>query len=130
MDNLLTAVPLLADPSVLGVILAASVFGLFVGSFAITTSVFGIAIMLALGLTGFLMEENGFPIAPVILGIVIGPMLEDNFMATVIKADGNIPGFFDRPVAGTLGVITVLQWTIPLIRMLLRKAMARSGAAA
>lgn len=99
-----------------------------VGSFAITNSVFGIAIMLALGIIGFLMEENGFPIAPTILGIVIGPMLEDNFMATVIKSDGGIIGFFDRPVAGTLGVVTILIWTLPLIGMLMARMRAQPTA--
>ncbi|KEO60397.1 tripartite tricarboxylate transporter permease [Thioclava indica] len=97
-----------------------------VGSFAITNSVFGIAVMLALGIIGFLMEENGFPIAPTILGIVIGPMLEDNFMATMIKSDGSIVGFFDRPVAGTLGAFTVLIWTLPLIMLLVRRLTRQS----
>ncbi|WP_417525649.1 tripartite tricarboxylate transporter permease [Marinovum sp.] len=101
-----------------------------VGSFAITNSVFGIAIMVVLGILGFLMEENGFPIAPTILGIVIGPMLEDNFMATVIKSDGGILGFFDRPVGGTLGVVTILIWTIPLIGMLMARLRRQSAARA
>lgn len=100
-----------------------------VGSFAITNSVFGIAVMLVLGIVGFLMEENGFPIAPTILGIVIGPMLEDNFMATVIKTDGQILGFFDRPVAGTLGVVTLLLWTVPMVMIVVRNLKKRAAAA-
>lgn len=99
-----------------------------VGSFAITNSVFGIAVMLVLGVMGFLMEENGIPIAPAILGIVIGPMLEDNFMATMIKSDGHIAGFFDRPVSGTLGAITVLIWILPMILRILRRLMPRREA--
>ncbi|SNY89975.1 TctA family transporter [Cohaesibacter sp. ES.047] len=91
-----------------------------VGSFSITNSTYGISVMLVLGVIGFIMEENGFPLAPVILGIVIGPMLEENFMATVIKTDGAILGFFDRPVAGVLGVLTLIIWTIPLLKMLNR----------
>jgi TctA family transporter len=59
-----------------------------VGSFAINNSVFGIGIMLALGVVGYLMEENGFPIAPAILGLVLGEMVEANFMTSMIKADG------------------------------------------
>ncbi|MBA50191.1 MAG: tripartite tricarboxylate transporter permease [Paracoccus sp. (in: a-proteobacteria)] len=101
-----------------------------VGSFAITNSVFGIAVMLVLGVLGFLMEENGFPIAPAILGIVIGPMLEDNFMATVIKSDGGIVGFFDRPVSGALGAFTILIWVIPLVTMALRRRSQRIEAGA
>jgi TctA family transporter len=95
-----------------------------VGSFAITNSVFGITIMLILGILGYFMEENGFPIPPVILGIVIGPMLEENFMATVIKSDGNLIGFFDRPVSGVLGSLTLMILLIPLCRILLRPVKA------
>lgn len=99
-----------------------------VGSFAITNSVFGIAIMLVLGIVAFLMEENGVPIAPAILGIVIGPMLEDNFMATMIKSGGSVVGFFDRPASATLGGLTILVWTVPLIAMILRRLWKRSEA--
>ena len=81
-----------------------------VGSYAMTNSVYGIIIMLVMGIIGWLMEEHGFPIAPAILGLVLGEMLEQNFMTSMIKADGAFLTFFARPIAGTLGVITVLLW--------------------
>ena len=56
------------------------------------------------------MEENGFPIAPAILGVVLGGMLEENFITSMIKSDGNCSAFFERPIAGTLGGITALLW--------------------
>jgi TctA family transporter len=86
-----------------------------VGAFAINNTVFGVTVMLVLGLMAYIMEENGFPIAPTILGIVLGRMLEDNFMSSMIKADGNLLGFFDRPIAAVLGVATILIWTLPMI---------------
>jgi TctA family transporter len=81
-----------------------------VGAFAITNSPFAVAIMLAFGLLGFLMEENGFPVAPVILGIVLGAMLEQNFVTSMIKSDGSFLMFFERPIAGALGAATLLVW--------------------
>ena len=51
------------------------------------------------------MEEHGFPIAPAILGLVLGEMLEQNFMTSMIKADGALLVFFERPIAATLGVV-------------------------
>lgn len=81
-----------------------------VGSFAITNSVNAVVIMLVGGLLGWLMEENGFPVAPVILGLVLGEMLESNFMTSMIKADGSLMGFFSRPIAATLGVMTIVIW--------------------
>ncbi len=89
-----------------------------VGSFAITNSVFGVVIMLAMGFVAYVMEENGFPIAPTILGIVLGSMLEEMFLSSMIKADGELLALFSRPIAATLGVLTILIWLIPLIKML------------
>ena len=87
-----------------------------VGSFAINNTVFGVAIMLVMGVLAYLMEENGFPVAPTILGIVLGTMLEDNFMSSMIKADGDLMGFFSRPIAATLGVLLIVLWLIPIGR--------------
>jgi putative tricarboxylic transport membrane protein len=81
-----------------------------VGSFAITNSPYGILLMLIFGVVGWLMEENGIPVAPLVLGLVLGEMLEQNFMASMIKADGSFLIFFTRPIAGTLGVLTLLVW--------------------
>lgn len=86
-----------------------------VGTFAINNTVFGIGIMLVLGLVAYLMEENGFPIAPAILGLVLGGLLEDSFMTSMIKANGSFVAFFERPVAAILGIITIAIWTMPLV---------------
>jgi TctA family transporter len=81
-----------------------------VGAYSMTNSVFGIWIMLFMGVVGWLMEEHGFPIAPAILGLVLGEMLEQNFMTSMIKADGDPLFFFERPIAAVLGVMTILIW--------------------
>lgn len=81
-----------------------------VGAYSMTNSIYGVIVMLVLGIVGWLMEENGFPIAPAILGLVLGEMLEQNFMTSMIKADGNAMVFFERPIAGVLGLVTVLIW--------------------
>lgn len=81
-----------------------------VGSFAINNSVFGIGIMLVMGVVGYLMEENDFPIAPAILGLVLGEMVESHFMTSMIKADGDLLAFFHRPIAAFLGAVTLIVW--------------------
>ena len=91
-----------------------------VGSFAINNSIFGVVLMLAFGVLGYLMEENGFPIAPAILGMVLGSMLEENFISSMIKADGRLFAFFERPIAGALGLLALVVFAIPLVRRLLR----------
>ncbi len=85
-----------------------------VGSFAMTNSPYGVTLMLIFGLVGWFMEEQGFPVAPVILGLVLGELLESSFMTSMIKADGSFLAFFERPIAGTLGAATIaiVLWTI------------------
>jgi TctA family transporter len=92
-----------------------------VGSFAITNSVYGIAVMLAMGLIAYIMEENGFPIAPTVLGIVLGSMIEEMFLASMIKSDGNFLEFFSRPISAVLGAVTIIIWCIPIIRLMRNK---------
>lgn len=81
-----------------------------VGAFASNNAAYGIIIMLAFGVIGFFMEENDIPIAPCILGIVIGPILERNFVTTMIKSDGSMMTFIDRPIAAVLAVGLALVW--------------------
>ena len=84
--------------------------------------------MLVFGVLGFFMEENEIPLAPCILGIVLGGMLEANFVTSMIKADGNLLAFFERPIAAGLGIFTILVWTSPLILRALRPKGSLSGA--
>jgi TctA family transporter len=84
------------------------------GTFAINNSLFDVGIMLAFGVFAFFMEENGFPVAPAILGVVLGPMLEVRFINSMIMADGNLIGLVNRPIAAVLAVITItlITWSI------------------
>ena len=96
-----------------------------VGSFAINNSLFGVIVMLAAGVVGFFMERWGFPVAPTILGVVLGTMLEEHFFSSLVKADGNFLVFFERPIAGALGAVTLLIWFWPVVRRLVLLVAAR-----
>ena len=63
-----------------------------VGAFAINNTVFDVGVMLIAGVVAYVLEENGFPVAPAILGVVLGGMLEENFVTSMIKSDGNLLG--------------------------------------
>jgi TctA family transporter len=91
-----------------------------VGAFATNNSEFNISIMLLFGILGFLMEENKIPIAPCILGLVLGGMLEANFVTSMIKSEGSFLAFFSRPISAGLGILTLLIWTSPLLIKLIR----------
>ncbi len=101
-----------------------------VGSFAINNTGFDIGIMLIAGVVAYVLEANDFPITPLILGVVLGAMLEDNFVSSMIKSDGNLLAFVSRPIAGVLGLLTLLIWFLPLGRSLLAARRARRTATA
>jgi putative tricarboxylic transport membrane protein len=92
-----------------------------VGSFAINNTVFDVTVMLIAGFAAFVLENNGFPIAPAILGVVLGGMLEQNFVTSMIKSDGDLRAFFERPVAATLGVLAMLVWFLPFVLRRIRR---------
>jgi TctA family transporter len=86
-----------------------------VGSFAINNTTFDVGVMLACGILAYFMEANDIPVAPAILGIVLGRLLEDSFMVSMIKSDWDLMVFFHRPVSAILGVITIILWSGPFI---------------
>jgi len=81
-----------------------------VGSFAINNALFDVWTLLAFGVAAWFLEENGFPVAPAILGILLGKMLEENFITSMIKSDGNLLAFVERPIAAGLAAFTLLVW--------------------
>ncbi len=95
-----------------------------VGSFAINNTTFDIGVMLVAGVIAYIFERNGFPVAPAILGVVLGTMLEENFVTSMIKADGNGLAFFSRPVAAVLGVLTLAAWFLPPVIRRMRRLPA------
>ena len=97
-----------------------------VGSFAMTNSPYGILLMLIFGVIGWLMEENGIPVAPLVLGLVLGELLEQSFMTSMIKSDGAFLVFFQRPIAGILGAVTLAIWAMMLWRAFQRRTLAKA----
>lgn len=89
-----------------------------VGAFAIDNDFSGVWIMLALGVVAYVLEECGFPIAPIVLGIVLGKIVEQNLIQALTSTQGSLIGFFERPVSAVLGVITLAIWLYAGLRWL------------
>ena len=92
-----------------------------VGTFAINNAMFDVGIMLVAGILAYILEANKFPIAPAILGVVLGGMLEENFITSMIKSNGDLGAFLARPIALGLAVVCLLVWTWPVLAKLLFK---------
>jgi putative tricarboxylic transport membrane protein len=103
-----------------------------VGAFAITSRVFDIYIMLFFGFMGFILRELKFPMAPMILGLVLGELLEKNLTRGLVLSGGSLAPFFTRPVCAVLSAITILSilWSIPAANQGVRNLFRRRRAAA
>ena len=93
-----------------------------VGAFSTGNNTFGIFVVAAFGIIGYVMEANGYPVAALVLGIVMGTMVEQSFVTSLIKSDGSILPFFDRPVAAILAAMTISALLWPLGVWIFRKA--------
>jgi len=90
------------------------------GAFATNNSLFDVGVVLAFGVLGYVLDDNGFPVAPMVLGVVLGTLLEETFITSLMKADGDPLVFFTRPIAGTLAALTAIVFLVPLLRCLAR----------
>ncbi len=85
-----------------------------VGAFATGNNLFSVLLVGIFGILGFVMEKNGYPVAALVLGIVMGNMLEQNFVTSLIKSDGDVMPFFERPVSSFLAALTISALLWPL----------------
>lgn len=70
-----------------------------VGSFAIAARQFDVYVMLAFGVLGFALREAGYPVAPLVLGFILGPMADDNLRRGLALTAGDPTPFFTRPIS-------------------------------
>ncbi len=98
-----------------------------VGAFAITSRVFDIYVMLVFGLIGFVMRELKFNMAPLILGLVLGDLLEKNLTRGLVLSGGSLTPFFTRPVSAVLAALTIISvlWSIPAVSKGARRLVRR-----
>ena len=92
-----------------------------IGSYAIASRLFDVYVMLAFGVIGFMLRQLNFPMAPLVLGIVLGDLLEKSLRRGLVLSDGDLTPFFTRPISFvmfTLVALTILM-NIPLFNRLM-----------
>ena len=80
-----------------------------IGTFALAGRLFDVWTMLLFGVLGFVLRQFRFPVAPLVLGIVLGDLLEKSFRRGLVLSDGDLTPFFTRPISATLfGAIAIV----------------------
>jgi putative tricarboxylic transport membrane protein len=99
-----------------------------IGTYALAARLFDVWVMLAFGLLGFALRRLDFPLAPLVLGIVLGDLMEANLRRGLVLSDGSLVPFLTRPISAFLAaiiVVTVLL-RLPSVRGVLARAFGRA----
>jgi putative tricarboxylic transport membrane protein len=81
------------------------------GVFVATNSLFDVYVMLAFGLLGYVMNKLEFPVAPLLIGFILGPLVEIGLRQSLIISHGSVKIFFERPISAaflTLAMATII----------------------
>jgi len=95
-----------------------------VGAFAVRNSMFDVLCCLGFGILGWILKRHDYPLAPVILGMVLGSIAETNFRRAIMMDGGSI--FLTRPVSAVILALAVLSFLIPLVAKLRERKPAES----
>ncbi len=86
----------------------------FIGAMSIRSNVTDLWLMIAFGVIGYIAERLRFPVAPMVLGVILGPQAEESFLNSMISHGNDWTVFFTRPISGTLMALTALALLLPL----------------
>jgi putative tricarboxylic transport membrane protein len=78
-----------------------------IGSYALGMKVFNLYLMVPVGILAYFMQSMGYPIAPLVIGVILGPMADENLRRALMVSQGNFLPFFTRPVALILFLLIV-----------------------
>ncbi len=94
-----------------------------IGAYAITSRIFDIWVMVGFGIGGYILREMKYPMAPLVLGIILGDILDKNLRRGLVLTDGDLTPFFTRPICLVLWLITLssILLSISSVRQALQK---------
>ena len=96
-----------------------------IGSYSMRNSFFDIFLTLGFGIVGFLLQRYGFPLAPILLALILGPMAESNLRRMLVISQGRVDVFLEHPIAMTLFVLAGTSLVLAYISQ--RKTIKRVG---
>jgi len=85
------------------------------GAFTVNSSVFDVYIMILSGVLGYIMKKFNFPVAPLIMGYILGPLLEISLIQSLVLNDGSLLPIFTRPISLFFMILTVFFITGSLV---------------
>lgn len=95
----------------LPIIVAISFFGVY----AVQYTTFDLFLLLGCGVVGYLLSKNDYPVAPLVLALVLGPMIENNMRRALTISNGEFSIFFTKPLSLVFIIAAVAWLLVPLL---------------
>lgn len=98
-----------------------------IGAYSMNNSAFDVAVMTLFGVVGYILKKLDFPIAPAVLTLILGPLMEKSLRRSLDMSQGDFSIFFTRPISAVLLVLAALVLLSPLLRFLPWRPMRSAG---
>lgn len=97
--------------------IVATIFAMgFIGSYALRNSLIDVWIMIAFGLLGYVLRKFDFPIVPIVIALVLGFLVQDNFRRSMILSDSGAMIFIERPISLVLLTLCILSLIFTIVK--------------
>jgi len=98
-----------------------------IGSYSLNGSVFDVGVMVVFGVLGYILRKIDWPLAPIVLALILAPTMEKNLRFSVEMSDGDLTIFLTRPISAVLLLLAVIVLVTPAFRLLGQKAGKDDG---
>jgi putative tricarboxylic transport membrane protein len=98
-----------------------------IGAYTVHNSIFDVWLMLIFGILGYVFKKLDYPMAPLVLALVLGDRAEDSFRQSMLGPEGSLGVFFANPLVGTITGAAMLLLFWPLISRAIAIGRGRNG---
>jgi len=96
-----------------------------IGAYTVHNSMFDVWLMLLFGVMGYVFKKLDYPLAPLVLALVLGDRAEENFRNSVKISQGSLGIFYENALVGGITTLALVLLFWPLVRMVYRKALGK-----
>jgi putative tricarboxylic transport membrane protein len=86
-----------------------------VGAYTLSNSLFDVLVAVVFGVIGFFMRKYGYAVAPLVLGVILGPMAESNLNRAMLNSNNDVMVLLQRPFSATFLILSVISIVVPII---------------
>lgn len=99
-----------------------------IGTYSTNNRIFDCWVFLAIGILGYVLRKNQIPLAPIVLGYVLGNIVETNLRTAIVSTQGDIMPWFSRPISVAFLLAGIIMICLPIIRTSLSRKKEEKAA--